>query len=69
MKVIKKGKPYRKHKCSKCKSIYAYHLEDSKKPFCSLIYCPVCSDYLDIHIFDKKLSTKQYKSIKEGNNE
>ena len=64
MKVIKKGKPYRIHKCSKCKTIYAYHIGDSKKPLSNLIYCPECDDYLDIHIFDKKLSKEQYESIK-----
>ena len=26
MKIIKKGNPYRKHKCSRCKTIYLYHL-------------------------------------------
>ena len=26
MKIIKKGNPYRKHKCSRCKTIYVYHL-------------------------------------------
>lgn len=65
MKIIKEGKPYRIHKCSKCKTIYAYHIENSKKPLGELIYCPECDNYLDIHIFDKKLSIKQYESIKE----
>ena len=26
MKIIKKGNPYRKHKCYMCKTIFAYHL-------------------------------------------
>lgn len=64
MKVIKKGKPYRIHKCSKCKTIYTYHIRNSKKPLSNLIYCPECDGCLDIHIFDKNLSKEQYESIK-----
>ena len=55
MKIIKEGKPYRKHKCSKCKTIYIYHISNDKRMFSDLIYCPVCGNYLDFHIFDKKL--------------
>ena len=36
MKIIKKGNPYRKHKCSRCKTIYVYHL--LKDRFDDLIY-------------------------------
>ena len=31
MKIIKKGNPYRKHKCSMCKTIFAYHKELKNK--------------------------------------
>lgn len=57
MKIIKEGKPYRKHKCSKCKTVYVYHISDDKAFLSDLIYCPVCRNFLDSHIFDKKLKS------------
>lgn len=65
MKEIKEGKPYRKHKCSKCKSVYIYHIHEDKGSLSDLIYCPICDNYLDTHLFDKKLSTNKYNKIKE----
>lgn len=62
MKVIKKGNPYKKHKCSRCKSVYIYHIYEDKT-FNDLLYCPVCHNYLDIHIFDRKASIEEIKDI------
>lgn len=53
MEIIKKGKPYRKHKCSQCKSVYIYHMFDDKT-INDLLHCPVCNNYLDFHFYDKK---------------
>lgn len=59
-KIIKKGKDYRIHKCFKCKTIFAY-----KYYYNCLVYCPSCNNYLDIHIFDKKINKEKYDNIKE----
>lgn len=64
MKIIKRGKPYRKHKCSKCKTIYVYHINKDVK-WTDLIYCPVCNNFLDMMLFDKKMSSEEYENIKE----
>ena len=69
MKIIKEGKPYRIHKCSKCKTIYAYKIDRgvfSYKP-----HCPECGEFSDSHYFDKKISRETYKKLcgVEGNNE
>lgn len=61
MKIIKQGKPYRKHKCCKCKTIYVYHIFDDT--IGELIYCPECNNFLDFHIFDKKISEEEYKKL------
>lgn len=60
-KIIKYGKKYRKHKCHECKTLYAYEYFSDKY----LVYCPVCHNYMDIHLFDKKITKKQYDEIKE----
>ena len=62
MKIIKKGNPYRKHKCSRCKTIFAYNLYED---VCvgDLLYCPVCRNYLDFNIFDKKITEEEYKKL------
>jgi len=65
MKIIKEGRPYRIHKCSKCKCVYVYHNYKDKPLFSDLIYCPSCKNYLDSHLFDKKISTKKYNSLQE----
>ena len=64
MKIIKKGKPYRKHKCSKCKTIYAYHTHQDVN-WTDLVYCPICHNYLDFMLFDRRISSKEYENIKE----
>lgn len=64
MKIIKKGTPYRKHKCSKCKSIYVYHIRDDSG-ISNLVHCPVCNNFMDFHRCDKKISIKDYNEIKE----
>lgn len=64
MKIIKKGTPYRKHKCSRCKTIYAYHIYNDVYVG-DLLYCPVCHNYLDVMLFDKKISYKEYQNIKD----
>lgn len=64
MKIIKKGTPYRKHKCSSCKTIYVYHIYNDVYVG-GLLYCPVCRNYLDSKIFDKIISTEEYQKIKE----
>jgi hypothetical protein len=69
MKIIKKGTPYRKHKCSKCKSIYVYHAKDDKNEYNGLIYCPVCNNFMDYHFYDRKISIKDYNEIKERGEE
>lgn len=61
MKIIKLGKTYRAHKCSKCKTVYAYRLKIEN----GLIYCPKCGNFLDFHIFDKKISEQKYYQLKE----
>lgn len=61
MKIIKKGNPYRKHKCCKCKTIYVYHIFEDK--IGELIYCPECGNFLDFHIFDKKITEEEYKKL------
>lgn len=67
MKIIRKGTPYRKHKCSRCKTIFAYHIyEDTCVG--DMLYCPICNNYLDFRIFDKKISTEQYNNLQEINN-
>ena len=66
MKIIKEGKPYRIHKCRKCKTKYSYQYYFTGMGY---IHCPKCNYFLDKHTFDKKISKKQYESIKEGNNE
>lgn len=60
MKIIKKGKPYRIHKCSKCKSVYAYKYNNSGF---GLVHCPECEDYLDFHFLDKKISREKYDKL------
>lgn len=62
MKIIKKGNPYRKHKCSICKTIFAYHLYED---FCvgHFLYCPVCRNYSDFYTFDKEISEEEYKKL------
>lgn len=60
MKVIKEGKPYRIHKCSKCKTVYAYEYDGSGWTF---VRCPKCDDYLDMHYFDKKISKEKYDKL------
>lgn len=69
MKIIKIGKPYRKHKCFKCKSVYAYHVSKDKSRFVDIMYCPVCGNYLDTHIFDRRISVEKYNNIKERGEE
>lgn len=66
MKIIKKGTPYRKHKCSKCKSIYAYHISEDCDRFSNMLYCPVCANFMGHHWYDRKISIKEYNEIKEG---
>ena len=58
-KIIKKGKQFRIHKCSRCKTTYAYEYV-----YESIVYCPVCRSYLDTHIFDKKITEEQYNKLK-----
>lgn len=58
-KVIEKGKPFRIHKCRRCKTKFCY-----KYIFSSLVYCPVCNNYMDSHIFDKKITEEQYNKLK-----
>lgn len=67
MKVIKIGTPFRKHKCSKCKSVYIYHTHFDKDRISDLIYCPICKNYLDFHFYDKKISEEQYKKLCKEN--
>lgn len=62
MKVIKKGKPYRIHKCSRCNTKYAYKEEcDCTK----LVRCPECGNYLDFHFYDRKISQEKYDKLGE----
>ena len=65
MKIIKKGPPYKKHKCSKCKSIYVYHIRDDHSKLSNLVHCPVCDNFMDSHWYDKKISIEKYNEIKE----
>lgn len=68
MKIIQKGKPYRKHKCTKCKTIYLYKFTTPM----GLIYCPECRDFFDFHFLDRKISQEEYEKFLElesGNNE
>lgn len=62
MEIIKEGKLYRKHKCSKCKTIYTYHINNDVE-IGELVYCPNCNNYMDIHCFDKKLNKKQVEKL------
>ena len=64
MEIIKCGKPYRKHKCYKCKSVYIYHIKYDKHLGTDLICCPVCGNFLDFHFYDKKISTEKYNNLK-----
>ena len=61
MKIIKKGNPYRKHKCSICKTIFAYHIH---KDVCvgNLLYCPVCRNCYDFNISEDMTATIKDKS-------
>lgn len=63
MKIIKKGNLYKKHKCSKCKTIFVYHIYNDIGVN-KLLYCPLCRNYLDFNIFDKKISEEEYEKIK-----
>lgn len=65
MKVIKQGTPYRKHKCLKCRSVYAYHINKDKGRFAEIMYCPVCDNYLDLHLFDRRISVEKYNNLKD----
>ena len=67
MKTIKKGKPYRKHKCRKCKAIFVYRYNYTG--FSELVYCPECHNYLDFHFFDKKISEEEYQELEDISNE
>ena len=69
MKIIKKGKPYRIHKCSKCKTVYVYKYRNTWDS--DLVYCPECKNYLDFHFLDKKISQEKYEKLceLEGNDE
>lgn len=69
MKIIKRGTPYRKHKCSKCKSIYAYHIGEDSSMFSDILRCPVCDNYSDFHWYDRRISIKDYNEIKERGEE
>ena len=62
MITIKEGKPYRKHKCSRCKSVYIYDLRNDVY-FNDMVYCPVCRNYLDFHCFDRKLTREKYEKL------
>ena len=59
-KVIQKGKPFRIHKCRRCKTKYVYEYV-----YKSMVYCPVCKDYMDLHVFDKKITEEQYNKLKK----
>ena len=69
MKIIKKGTPYRKHKCLKCRSVYAYHISEDYNSFSDIIHCPVCDNYMDFHWYDRRISIKDYNEIKERKDE
>lgn len=65
MKIIKTGKPYRIHKCSKCKTKYVYKYEcDAMR----LVHCPECNNYLDFHFYDRKISREKYEKMQELEN-
>lgn len=69
MKIIKEGKPYRKHKCSGCGCIYVYHIFNDTD-FMHDIRCPECKicDFKG-SIFDKKLTKKEADKLRECNGE
>jgi transcription elongation factor Elf1 len=60
------GTPYKKHKCSRCKSVYVYHIGKETMLPGGLIHCPVCGNYLDMHLFDVKVSKEKYEKIGES---
>ena len=59
--IIKKGKPYRIHKCSKCKTKYVYKYVYSGMGF---IHCPECNNFIDSHYFDRKITAEKYNKFK-----
>ena len=64
MRIIKKGTPYRKHKCFRCKSVYAYHIGEDYNVYGN-VHCPVCNNFMDFHWYDRKISIEKYNEIKE----
>ena len=53
MRVIKENKTEIKHKCSYCKSIFAYR--NTEKTFMGYLKCPVCENLDKPSIFDRKV--------------
>lgn len=56
MRVLKENNTEKKHKCSHCKSIYAYTGKDIG--IYDFIRCPVCSNLDEISIFDRRVKEK-----------
>lgn len=55
MRIIKDNSNIeRKHKCKKCKSIFAYKVKDIIG--FDYIMCPICKEVNQKSIFDKKIS-------------
>lgn len=59
MRVIKEVKQEYEHKCSYCKSIYAYTYEDVDTLWYNQMRCPVCKSINSASIFDKKVKTNE----------
>ena len=55
MRIIKEVKQEYVHKCSYCKSLYAYTSEDIDYTWFKHIRCPVCKKIESTSIFDKKV--------------
>ena len=56
MRVLKENNTEKKHKCSRCKSIYAYTGKDID--IFNFIKCPVCEGLDEASIFDRKVKEK-----------
>ena len=58
MRIIKENKTERIHKCTSCKSIYAYLPEDIDYNYYPTTKCPACKSLNHVSIFDKEVKDK-----------
>lgn len=55
MRIITRNNIERIHKCSYCKSIFAYTAIDIRTRMYDTVDCPVCNHTEEVSCFDKKV--------------